>query len=103
MDQQPTDADLKDCVAFASVENMRKLEEKRTFWLAGSRMRPGDKSNPDSFKVRRAKVGGYRDYFDEHQLVEIGNQLPVGGEGVTREPGGLGGDARQVQGRPLHR
>ena len=71
MDQQPTDADLKDCVAFASVENMRKLEEKRTFWLAGSRMRPGDKSNPDSFKVRRAKVGGYRDYFDEHQLVEM--------------------------------
>ena len=71
MDQQPTDSDLKDCVAFASVENMRKLEEKRTFWLAGSRMRPGDKSNPDSFKVRRAKVGGYRDYFDEHQLVEM--------------------------------
>jgi hypothetical protein len=71
MDQQPTDADLKDCVAFASVDNMRKLEEKRTFWLAGSRMRPGDKSNPDSFKVRRAKVGGYRDYFDEHQLVEM--------------------------------
>ena len=71
MGQQPTDADLTDCVAFASVENMRKLEEKRTFWLAGSRMRPGDKSNPDSFKVRRAKVGGYRDYFDEHQLVEM--------------------------------
>jgi hypothetical protein len=71
MDQQPTDADLKDCVAFASVDNMRKLEEKRTFWLAGSRMRPGDKSNPDSFKVRRAKVGGYRDYFDEHQLVKM--------------------------------
>ena len=71
MGQQPTDDDLKDCVAFASVENMRQLEEKRAFWLAGSRMRPGDKSNPDSFKVRRAKVGGYRDYFDDRQLVQI--------------------------------
>lgn len=67
MGQQPTDQELADCVSFASVENMRKLEEKSTFWLAGSRMRPGDKANPESFKVRRAKVGGYRDYFDDRQ------------------------------------
>jgi alcohol sulfotransferase len=31
----------------------------------------GDSNNPDSFKVRRAKVGGYRDYFDDDQLFEI--------------------------------
>ncbi|MFO1048617.1 MAG: sulfotransferase domain-containing protein [Geminicoccaceae bacterium] len=67
MGQQPTDQELADCVSFASVENMRKLEEKSTFWLAGSRMKPGDKANPESFKVRRAKVGGYRDYFDDRQ------------------------------------
>ena len=71
MGQQPTDAELADCVAFASVENMRKLEEKSAFWLAGSRMRPATRANPDSFKVRRAKVGGYRDYFDDAQLAEI--------------------------------
>lgn len=69
--QSPSDAELKDCVQFASVENMRALEEKRVFWLAGSRMKPGDKSNPESFKVRRAKVGGYRDYFDEAQLKQL--------------------------------
>ena len=67
MGQAPSEADLKDCVAFASVENMRALETKRVFWLAGSRMKPGDKANPESFKVRRAKVGGYRDYFDDRQ------------------------------------
>jgi hypothetical protein len=71
MGQRPTDAELADCVAFASVENMRKLEEKSVFWLAGSRMKPGDKKNPESFKVRRAKVGGYRDYFDEAQLAQL--------------------------------
>jgi len=69
--QQPSNSELADCVAFASVENMRKLEEKSTFWLAGSRMRPGDRSNPDSFKVRRAKVGGYRDYFDDGQAARL--------------------------------
>jgi hypothetical protein len=71
MGQQPSEADLADCVAFASVENMRKLEEKSAFWLAGSRMKPGDKANPESFKVRRAKVGGYRDYFDETQAARL--------------------------------
>lgn len=69
--QEPTDAELQDCVAFASVENMRALETKRVFWLAGSRMKPGDKANPESFKVRRAKVGGYRDYFDDAQLARL--------------------------------
>ncbi|MGH3147890.1 MAG: sulfotransferase domain-containing protein, partial [Rubrobacter sp.] len=33
MGQEPADAELADCVAFASVENMRKLEEKSAFWL----------------------------------------------------------------------
>ena len=71
MGQAPTEGELVDCVAFASVENMRKLEEKSTFWLAGSRMKPGDKANPESFKVRRAKVGGYRDYFDDAQAARL--------------------------------
>lgn len=58
-------------VEYASIENMRKLEEKGTFWLAGGRMKPGKKGDPNSYKVRRAKVGGYRDYFDEAQAAEI--------------------------------
>jgi hypothetical protein len=31
--------------------------------MGGTRLQPGDPSNPDSFKVRRAQVGGYADYF----------------------------------------
>ncbi len=69
--EKPTAGELADCVAFASVENMRKLEEKQVFWLAGSRLRPKDRSNPNSYKVRRAKVGGWRDYFDDEQVAAI--------------------------------
>jgi hypothetical protein len=69
--QDPTPEELADCVAYASVENMRKLEEGKVFWLAGSRMRAKDTQNPDSFKVRRAKVGGWRDYFDDQQAAGI--------------------------------
>jgi hypothetical protein len=59
---------IQEAVRFASVENMRNMETKRTFWLSGSRMVAKDKSNPNSFKVRKAKVGGYRDYFDDQQI-----------------------------------
>ena len=65
------DTAVKSAVEYASVENMRKLETRRTFWLAGSRMKAKDQSNPDSFKVRRAKVGGYRDYFSDDEAAEI--------------------------------
>ena len=44
---------------------------KRVFWLSGSRMMPTDRKNPDTYKVRRAKVGGYRDYFDDAQVARI--------------------------------
>ncbi|MET1027563.1 MAG: sulfotransferase domain-containing protein [Dongiaceae bacterium] len=69
--QKPTESEISQSVDFASFDNLKKLETKRVFWLSGKRMVPGDKSNPDSYKVRRAKVGGYRDYFDDDQVREI--------------------------------
>jgi len=50
---------------------MRKLEEKNVFWLAGGRMKPGKKGDPNSYKVRRAKVGGYKDYFTDDESAQI--------------------------------
>ena len=47
------------------------LEKDKFFRFSGARVAPADHKNPDSYKVRRAKVGGYRDYFDDHQLMEI--------------------------------
>jgi len=66
-----SEAQIKEAVAFAAYENMKKLEESKEFASSGRRLVPGDKTNPDSFKVRRAKVGGYRDYFGDDQIAEI--------------------------------
>jgi hypothetical protein len=66
-----SEAQVKEAVAFAAYENMKKLEESKMFSSSGRRLVPGDEKNPDSFKVRRAKVGGYRDYFDDDQIMEI--------------------------------
>jgi hypothetical protein len=62
------DEQIRMAVEFASVDNMRQMEEKRTFWLSGSRMVAKDRKNPNSYKVRKAKVGGYRDYFEDAQI-----------------------------------
>jgi Sulfotransferase domain len=69
---EPDYAFIAESVAFASFENLQRVEQRSAtkFWVS-SRLRPTDAANPDSFKVRRGKVGGYRDYFDEAQLAQI--------------------------------
>jgi hypothetical protein len=66
-----TQEQIEQAVEFASYDNMKKLEEKRVFWGSGARVKAGDRKNPHSFKVRRGKVGGYRDYFDDEQVALI--------------------------------
>jgi Sulfotransferase domain len=65
------DAQIREAVAYASYDNMKQLEQRKVFWLSGARLAPGDRQNPQSFKVRRAKVGGYRDDFDERERAAI--------------------------------
>jgi hypothetical protein len=71
MGQEPMAEDVKAAVDFASFDNLKKLEANDAFSGNTKRLSPGDVSNPDSFKVRRAKVGGYRDYFDDEQVRQI--------------------------------
>jgi alcohol sulfotransferase len=66
---------IDSAIEYSSFENMKKMEGRKHFRLAGGRMMPADKDNPDSYKVRRAKVGGYRDYFSDEEVVAIDSQL----------------------------
>ncbi|MDH3899545.1 MAG: sulfotransferase domain-containing protein [Gammaproteobacteria bacterium] len=66
-----TPEEIREAVEFSSYENMKKMEQKKTFWLSGGRMVPKDRDNPNTYKVRRAKIGGYRDYFDDDQIAQI--------------------------------
>ncbi len=75
MDVDATEAQVNAAVDYSSYENMKKMEGSQQLRLAGGRMMPRDKDNPDSFKVRRAKVGGYRDYFTDQEVIAIDNRL----------------------------
>ena len=75
MQVDASDAQVDAAVEYSSYENMKKMESKQQFRLAGGRMMPRDKDNPDSYKVRRAKVGGYRDYFTDEEVAAIDSKL----------------------------
>jgi hypothetical protein len=50
-----------EALEFSRFENMQKLEAAGAF--DSKILRPGDVRDPESFKVRRGKVGGYREYL----------------------------------------
>jgi len=75
MQVDATDAQVNGAVDYSSYENMKKMESAQQFRMAGGRMMPRDKDNPDSYKVRRAKVGGYRDYFTDEEVAAIDRRL----------------------------
>jgi Sulfotransferase domain len=66
-----TDEQIREAAAYASYDNMKKLEQEQVFRSSGTRLAPGNQGNPQSYKVRRAKVGGWRDYFDDEQVAAI--------------------------------
>ena len=61
--------EISEAVAFASFEALKAKERDNFFH--NSRLKARNSEDPDSFKVRRGKVGGYRDYFDAEQIAKI--------------------------------
>ena len=66
-DLSPEDA--AEAAEFTSFERLRAAELNNAFDSA--RLRPGDPDDPESFKVRRAKTFGYRDYFSPDECGEL--------------------------------
>jgi hypothetical protein len=66
-----SDQQIRETVEFAAYQNMKKHEDTKTFSINLGRLGAKQKGNPDSSKVRRAKVGGYRDYFNDQQIQSI--------------------------------
>jgi hypothetical protein len=67
-ESSPDANSFQDALEFSSFENMQKLEAARAF--DSNILHPGDVRDPESFKVRRGKVGGYREYLsaDDQQF-----------------------------------
>lgn len=64
-----TAAEIAEAVAYASFEQLRRKEEQGA--LQSHRLGARQEGNPDSLKVRRGKVGGYRDYFTADEVTRM--------------------------------
>ncbi|HEY1582815.1 MAG TPA: sulfotransferase domain-containing protein [Chthoniobacterales bacterium] len=61
---QPNEKAFAHALDFSHFGNMKKLESVGAF--ASKILRAGDERDPESFKVRKGKVGGFADYLSPH-------------------------------------
>jgi len=69
LDPTFTDREIAEAVAFGSFDNLRKLEQSGFFPRGGLALQ--NPADPDTYKVRRGRIGGYRDYFSPEQVAQM--------------------------------
>jgi hypothetical protein len=60
---------IEQSIEYCSFENLKKLEARNQF--RNRVLKPTNKSDPESFKVRKGKVGGYTQYLSEEDVAFI--------------------------------
>lgn len=68
-----TDGELAQAVEFARFDNLKKLES--TASVRAAALRPKDQSDPDSFKVRKGRVGSFRQSLGPDDIAFIEDAL----------------------------
>lgn len=64
-----SEQEVREAVEWGSFDNLQKLETSGTFSQGG--MKLVNRNDPSTYKVRRGKVGGYRDDFEPAQVAEL--------------------------------
>ena len=60
---------VSEAVAYASFENMRKMELEKRFQTGI--LNPGDPADKNSFKTRSGKISGYHEYLSKFEIEEL--------------------------------
>ena len=69
LDEDFSKSELQAAVDWTSFDNMQKMEREGQFHRGGVQLI--DANDPTTRKVRRGKVGGFRDDFDPEQAAEL--------------------------------
>lgn len=69
MGEDFSEREIQAAVEWGSFDNLQKLETSGTFSQGG--MKLVNANDPSTYKVRRGKVGGYREDFNEEQVAEL--------------------------------
>jgi hypothetical protein len=68
-----SDEEVTSAIEFGRFENLKRLESSGR--LRDSALKPKDASDPDSFKVRKGQVGGYRESLGAEDIAYIEDTL----------------------------
>ena len=68
-----TDDEVHEAIEYARFENMQKLEAGAQ--AASYKLKPGDKNDPDSFKVRKGKAGGFLECFTPAEIEMLNGKM----------------------------
>jgi hypothetical protein len=68
-------ATIAEAVNYASFENMRKMEQAGKF--SSGALKPGDKDDPESFKTRKGKVGGYKEALSAGEIARLNEKMAL--------------------------
>lgn len=66
-------ATVAEAVAFASFENMRKMEAEGRF--RSGMLNPAEKDDQDSYKTRKGRVGGFAEYLNEDEIERLNQKM----------------------------
>jgi len=64
-------------VEYCAFENLKRLEARNTFETGV--LKPADSADPESFKVRKGKVGGHTEYLSAADVAYIDRVIEESG------------------------
>jgi len=67
------DQTISEAVQFSSFENMRQMESDAVFNTGI--LSPADKSDENTYKSRKGKIGGYKDYLSETEIKFLNQKM----------------------------
>lgn len=70
-----SESTIAKAIQFASFENMRRLELSGRVGEGRMVLRPGDRNDVESYKTRRGKAGGYRDYLTQWDVQYLNERI----------------------------
>lgn len=68
-----SDETIANAVEFCSFENMRRMERDNAFNTG--KMAPTNKADNESYKTRKGKVGGYREYLTDEDVAWLNETM----------------------------
>lgn len=72
--QELIDNSVEQC----TFQNLQKAEKTNLF-NSPNRLKPGDRTDPESYKVRKGKIGNYTEYLSDSDIKYINNQMKENG------------------------